>query len=81
MIQVKSRGAVQTCLGPAEQLKINTPEYRPLGWREVWEAFAVAYPGRWAVQVFPPADQLVDSKSVYHLWVLEKEPDGMNLRG
>ena len=69
-----------TCLGRVLQLKVCAPGYRPLAWTEVWEAFVAAYPGRWAVQVFPPAADLVDGKAVYHLWVLEQEPRGLNLR-
>jgi len=80
-IIVKKRGLRQTCLGPALQLKIFAPGYRPLSWREVWEAFARTYPGRWAVQVFPPADRLIDGKAVYHLFVLDGKPEGLDLMG
>jgi len=45
----------------------------------VWEAFAAAYPGRWAVEVFPPAERLVDGKHVYHLFVLSDRPEGLDL--
>lgn len=62
------------------QLKVWAPGYPLLSWSAVWEAFTEAYPGRWAVQVFPPSDALVDGKNVYHLWVLEDEPTGLNLR-
>ena len=78
-IRITNRGAKDTCLGSARQLKIFAADMRPLSWREVWDAFAEAYPGRWAVQVFPPADHLIDSKNVYHLWVLDREPAGLNL--
>jgi len=73
---------VDTDLGPVTQIEIYDPGYRPLSWREVWEKFAETYPGRWAVQAFPPRDQLVDGKAVYHLWVLEPGvvPRGLNLR-
>lgn len=77
---ITERGERDSALGRVLQLKVATPEYRPLGWREVWEAFSARYPGRWAVQVFPPADQLVDSKAVYHLFVCPQEPQGLNLR-
>jgi hypothetical protein len=46
----------------------------------VWERFAAAYPGQWAVQMFPPADQLVDGKAVYHLFVCDEPPAGLNIR-
>src|SRR5687768_4224837 len=69
-----------TGLGLVRQIKIFAPGYRTLNWREVWEKFAEAYPGQWAVQRFPPADQLVDGKSVYHLWVCDEPPRGLNIR-
>ena len=80
-IQITERGERESCLGRVLQLKVFAPDFRPLSWREVWERFVEAYPGRWAVQVCPPAGQLVDGKAVYHLWVLEHEPAGLNLRG
>lgn len=76
---ITERGERDSVLGRVLQLKIHTADYRPLGWFEVWEAFSAKYPGRWAVQVFPPADQLVDGKAVYHLFMCE-EPAGLNLR-
>jgi len=79
-LRITERGRRDSCLGPVLQLKIFAPGYTPLSWSEVWEAFAEAYPGRWAVQCFPPADELVDSKAVYHLWVCETEPWGLNVR-
>lgn len=80
-IIVTERGYLDSCLGRVLQLKIFTREYRQLSWREVWDVFAAAYPGKWAVQCFPPASELVDSKCVYHLFVMEGEPAGLNLRG
>ena len=79
-LMITERGSKDSCLGKVLQLKIFEPGYRQLSWREVCDAFNVNYPGRWAVQVFPPADQVVDGKSVYHLWVVESEPWGLNLR-
>jgi hypothetical protein len=32
------------------------------------------------LEIFPPADELVDSKAVYHLFVLEREPAGLNIK-
>ena len=79
-VRVEERGLRETCLGPALQLKVYRPGYAPLSWRECWEAYAAAYPGRWAVQAFPPADRLIDGKAVYHLFVLEKPPAGLDLK-
>lgn len=79
-VVVTERGYRDSCLGRVLQLKIFTREYRQLGWGEVWETFAERYPGKWAVQCFPPAGELVDSKNVYHLFVLDFEPPGLNIR-
>lgn len=79
---VVERGRRASCLGDVLQIKVFEPGYRPLTWREVWEAFAARYPGRWAVQCFPPAAELVDGKAVYHLWVMAEgaNPEGLSIR-
>lgn len=79
-LTITERGVRDSCLGPVLQLKIFAEDYRPLYWREIWDAFVKKYPGRWAVQVFPPSEKLVDSKAVYHLFVLDREPTGMSLK-
>lgn len=78
-VVITERGSRESCLGPVLQLKVFAPGYRTLTWREVWDAFTAAYPGRWAVQVFPPAGRLIDGKAVYHLFVCEGEPRGLDL--
>jgi hypothetical protein len=80
MPSVQEMGWRSTQLGTAQYIRIYTVDYRPLGWEEVWEAFAQAYPGHWAVEVYPPADQLVNEQNIYHLFVLEGEPVGLNIR-
>ncbi len=79
---ITERGYRESCLGRVLQLKVFVRGYQPLSWREVWDAFVARYPGRWAVQCFPPAEELVDGKAVYHLFVLEagREPRGLNVR-
>ena len=77
---VTERGYRDSCLGRVLQLKIFAPEYRALTWREVWDKFSEKYPGQWAVQCFPPPDQLVDGKNVYHLFVCDTPPFGLNIR-
>lgn len=77
---VTERGNRDSSLGRVLQLKIFRPGYTPLTWGEVWKRFSEAYPGKWAVQVFPPADQLVDGKDVYHLFVCDVAPAGLNIR-
>lgn len=79
MICVTERGQRDSVLGQVLQIKVYATDYRLLSWRDVWDAFTTAYPGRWAVQVFPPVGQLVDAKAVYHLFVCD-EPRGLNLR-
>lgn len=78
-VVITERGYRDSCLGRVLQLKIHGPEFRPLFWSEVWEAFVARYPGRWAVQCFPPTGDLLDGKAVYHLFVLDAEPEGLNL--
>lgn len=60
-------------------IKVRTEDYRRLAWSEVWEVFADRYPGRWAVQFFPPAEELLDEANVYHLYVLGEAPSGVNI--
>jgi hypothetical protein len=69
------------CVPPWERLihlKIYTPDYQPLSWEQVWQAFVAVYPGRWAVEFFPPTEDLVNYANVYHLWLLGEgyEPPG-----
>lgn len=79
-IVITERGYRDSCLGRVLQLKVFAPDYHQLSWRQVWEAFTKKYPGRWAVQCFPPADQLVDGKNVYHLFLCDEVPRGLNIR-
>lgn len=79
-IEITERGYRESSLGRVLQIKVFTKDYRPLGWREVWEKFAKSYPGRWAVQCFPPADKLVDGKAVYHLFVCDTPPTGLDIK-
>jgi hypothetical protein len=65
--------ALTAVWGELTYLKIYTPDYRQLSWLEVWQAFAAIYPGRWALELYPPAGELVNDAHVYHLWLL---PEG-----
>ena len=51
-----------------------------MNWEQVWAVFANAYPGQWAVEVFPPVGELVNDVNMYHLFVLAEEPRGLNIR-
>lgn len=79
-VEIREGNFRDTPLGEALHIKMHAEGYPPLSWKDCWEAFSEAYPGRWAVQVFPPADQLVDGKCMYHLFVLDEEPEGLNIR-
>ena len=79
MVEITERGHRDSCLGLVLQLKVWAPGYPPLSWSDIYGAFTARYPGRWAVQVLPPTDSLVDGKACYHLWVLSEEPAGLNL--
>lgn len=68
--------------GEVTRLKVYTSDYRRLSWLQVWQAFQGAYPGRWALELYPPAEDLVDDAHIYHLWLLPEgwlPPEGMNL--
>lgn len=68
--------------GMVTHLKVYTPDYKRLSWLQVWQAFADVYPGRWAIELYPPAADLVNDAHVYHLWLLPegwRPPAPMNL--
>ena len=56
--------------GHVTYLKIYTPTYQPLSWTEIWQAVHDIYPNRWAIQLFPPAHDLINDAAVYHLLLL-----------
>ena len=73
---------VTAAWGELTRLKIYTPDYRPLSWLAVWQAFAEIYPGRWALELYPPAGDLVNDAHVYHLWLFPPDwepPQDLNL--
>jgi hypothetical protein len=76
---VQEMGWRRTCLGDALYVRIRTENYDLLSWSEVWATFADAYPGCWAVQAFPPADRVMDEQNIYHLFVLDSEPAGLDI--
>ncbi|MAU00685.1 MAG: hypothetical protein CL608_26370 [Anaerolineaceae bacterium] len=59
--------------GSVTYLKVYTPDYKRLSWLQVWQAFTDVYPNRWAIELYPPAEELVNDTHVYHLWML---PEG-----
>lgn len=79
-LTITERGHRESALGRVLQIKVFEEGYRALGWLEVWQAFSEKYPNKWAVQCFPPASELVDGKSVYHLFVCDVPPMGLNIK-
>ena len=69
----------ETVLGEAMYVRIHRDDMAPMGFRELWDLFAERYPGKWAVQVFPDANNLLDQANKYHLFVIDKAPAGLNL--
>lgn len=77
---IQECGLRKTALGPALYIKIRRYDNKRMNWEQVWKVFADAYPGQWAVEVYPPVDQLVNDVSMYHLFVISEEPEGLNIR-
>lgn len=77
---VQEMGERETELGIALYIRIYTPNYQPLSWDHVWHVFQDRYPGRWAIQVFPTAEELVNDTNIYHLFVLDHKPRGFNIK-
>lgn len=77
---VQTMGERFTSFGVATYLRVYRDDDQPMSWREIWETFSSVYPDRWAIEVFPPADELIDEANVYHLFMLEEEPTGMNIK-
>ena len=74
--EIDTRG---TPLGPVRYVRFYRDDDKPVGWRELWEAFAERYPDQWAIQLFPPANELINEANVYHLWVLDDVPENLNI--
>ena len=68
-----------TELGPATWVTIERADGRRMCWSEVHDTYTAHYPGRWAVQVFPPVDRTLNTAHRYHLWVLDHEPAGLDI--
>ena len=76
---VQDMGYRSTSFGGTQYIRIYTPDYRQLSWEEVWGVFVDRFPDKWAVQFFPPKDQVVNETNIYHLYVLEERPKGVNI--
>ncbi len=68
-----------TPFGEALYIKIRRHDGQPMGWEEIWERFADAYHGKWAVQVFPPRSHVINEANVYHLFVFDEWHFGLTI--
>jgi hypothetical protein len=75
-VLLSDRGPRTSPWGTATHVQFTSESGRTLSWAEVYEAFAEAFPGCWAVEVYPPREFLVDEVNAYHLFVL---PPGAEL--
>lgn len=73
-------GRRRTPWGTVRYIKIRRDDERPMRWSEVWATFDRVYPGQWAIEFFPPREELVDEANIYHLFVLDEPPVGFDLR-
>lgn len=69
--RITDHGLVPTAMGPARRVQIEREDGAPMGWREVWEVFAAAYPGEWGVTLLPPRGRLLDQCNRYHVHIVE----------
>jgi len=76
---VQEMGATDSAFGLVEYIKIRRTDDKPMSWTAVWETFTDRYPERWAIEVFPPADEVVDEANIYHLYILEGKPEGLSI--
>lgn len=68
-----------TVAGWCTYVRIHRLDMATMGYRELWTVVQQLYPGKWAIQSFPPADALIDQANKYHMLVFEQEPDGFDL--
>lgn len=76
---VIEQGQRVTSFGPVLYIQIHHRDDRRLTWPQICAVFNDHYPGKWAFQMFPPARQIVDELNIYHLFVLDTPPDGVNI--
>jgi hypothetical protein len=69
----------QTAFGTCFRLRIHRNDMLPMGYRELWEVFQAACPGKWGVQYFPPWEKLLDQANKYHIMVFETAPEGLDM--
>lgn len=79
---VREMGIRQTDFGWVLYIQIHHITDRRMTWSEICAVFNDRYPGHWAVQMFPPANQVVDEVNCYHLFVLPPHfnSSGLNIK-
>lgn len=60
--------------GPVTRVTIERSDRKRMGWEAIWKAFTEVFPGRWAVEIYPPERCLVNEENQYHLALLAEEP-------
>jgi hypothetical protein len=78
-ISSQEMGERRTSFGSVLYVKFSRHDGKRIGWSALWRAFSSRYPGQWAVQFFPPVEDLIDEANYYHLFVLEDPPHGVNI--
>lgn len=78
-IFAQEMGYRESTLGTVMYVRFRRYNGLPIGWTELWQAYTERYPERWAVQCFPPADRMVDQANIYHLFVAEEAPRGLDI--
>jgi hypothetical protein len=68
-----------TDAGWCAYVRIHRLDMEKMGYRELWSVVQQLYPGKWAVQSFPPWDKLIDQANKYHVLVFERTPEGFDL--
>jgi hypothetical protein len=68
-----------TGLGWGLRVQIERYDGRRMGWEELHRVFTQRYPGKWAVQVFPPLEHTYNGANKYHLLVLDEAPSELDL--
>jgi len=68
-----------TVLGLVLRVQLERYDDAAMGWEELHAAFVRRYPGRWAVQCFPPPRATMNGAHKYHLFVLDQPPVGLDL--
>ncbi|MBD3251238.1 hypothetical protein GF380_02080 [Candidatus Uhrbacteria bacterium] len=77
---IQEIGERYTAFGTVLYIKVRRYDGGPMGWEELYQVYSDSYPNSWAVRAFPPHCELVNDANVYHLFVLQYEPGGLNIR-